>query len=244
MKKITAAFFDIDGTLAREQLMIEHFKKLVKYEIIDQSIWLEQIRPFWDAYSKRYNEYDSYFLVMADAYKRGLIGLNCKFNEFIADRVVKNIGEVVYKYTRSRINYHKEKGDLIFFISGSPDFLVKEMAKIYDVTEYRASKYIVDENNNYTGELIPMWDSASKEREVRKLIDKYNIDMDNSYSYGDTSGDLSMLKLTGNSVAINPIRELVKKIQEDDILKNKVKIIVERKDVIYSLTTNVELIDI
>ncbi|MEG2456718.1 MAG: threonine synthase [Clostridia bacterium] len=31
-----AAFFDIDGTLYRDSLMVEHFKKLIKYEIIDK----------------------------------------------------------------------------------------------------------------------------------------------------------------------------------------------------------------
>ena len=32
-----AAFFDIDGTLYRNSLMVEHFKKLLKYEVIDPS---------------------------------------------------------------------------------------------------------------------------------------------------------------------------------------------------------------
>ena len=36
-----AAFFDIDGTLYRDSLMVEHFKKLIKYDIIDQKAWLE-----------------------------------------------------------------------------------------------------------------------------------------------------------------------------------------------------------
>ena len=39
MKKI-AGFFDIDGTIARESLMIEHFKRLIKYEIIDERVWV------------------------------------------------------------------------------------------------------------------------------------------------------------------------------------------------------------
>lgn len=38
MKNI-AAFFDIDGTLYRDSLMVEHFKKLIKYDIIDQKNW-------------------------------------------------------------------------------------------------------------------------------------------------------------------------------------------------------------
>ena len=29
-----AAFFDIDGTIYRNSLLIEHFKKLIKYELV------------------------------------------------------------------------------------------------------------------------------------------------------------------------------------------------------------------
>ena len=39
-----AAFFDIDGTLYRDSLMVEHFKKLIKYDIIDQKAWFEHAR--------------------------------------------------------------------------------------------------------------------------------------------------------------------------------------------------------
>ena len=34
--KNTAAFFDIDGTIYRDSLMVEHFKKLIKYEVVDE----------------------------------------------------------------------------------------------------------------------------------------------------------------------------------------------------------------
>ncbi|MDU7904800.1 MAG: HAD-IB family hydrolase, partial [Peptostreptococcaceae bacterium] len=43
MKK-TAAFFDIDGTLYRDSLMVEHFKKLIRYEIVDEKVWLTNAR--------------------------------------------------------------------------------------------------------------------------------------------------------------------------------------------------------
>lgn len=38
-----AAFFDIDGTLYRDSLMVEHFKKLIKYDIIDQKHGLSML---------------------------------------------------------------------------------------------------------------------------------------------------------------------------------------------------------
>ena len=62
--------------------------------------------------------------------------------------------------------------------------------------------------------------------------------MDQSYAYGDTSGDFSMLKMVGNPFAINPTKELINKILEDEELRYKIKIIVERKDVIYMLDVN------
>lgn len=244
MEKNISAFFDIDGTIARETLIVRHFKKLVKYGIIDQSVWFEKIRPFQDAYSKRYNDYDYYFLALADVYRQSIFGFNSIFNSFISKQVVEEIGEIVYKYTRHRINWHKENGHLIFFISGSPDFLVSEMASKYDVTDYRGSIYQVDEKGYYNGDIIPMWNSRKKKVEVLELVEKYNIDLNKSYSYGDTSGDISMLRLIGNPVAINPTRELVNIIKEDEELRNKVKIIVERKDVIYSLNSEVNILDI
>ena len=34
-----AAFFDIDGTIFRNSLMIKHFMKLMTFEVIDPAIW-------------------------------------------------------------------------------------------------------------------------------------------------------------------------------------------------------------
>ena len=39
--KNTAAFFDIDGTIYRDSLMVEHFKKLIKYEVVDEKAWVD-----------------------------------------------------------------------------------------------------------------------------------------------------------------------------------------------------------
>lgn len=244
MNKKIAAFFDIDGTIARETLIVRHFKKLLDYGIIEQSVWYDKIRPFQDAYSKRYNDYDYYFLALADAYRESITGFNSVFNQFISQQVVEEIGEIVYKYTRSRINFHKNEDHYIFFISGSPNFLVREMALKYEVTEYKGSEYKIDENNNYNGEIEPMWQSRKKKMEVLNFAEKYNVDLSKSYSYGDTSGDVSMLKLTGNSIAINPTKELVNIIKEDEELKKRAQIIVERKDVIYSLDSSVNILDI
>ena len=52
-----------------------------------------------------------------------------------------------------------------------------------------------------------------------------------------------MLSSVGNPRAINPSKELIKKIKDDENLRSKIQIIIERKNVIYKLDSNVELIE-
>ncbi|MTI71321.1 MAG: HAD-IB family hydrolase [Firmicutes bacterium] len=237
-----AAFFDIDGTLYRNSLMIQHFKKLIKYEVIDPSIWHNHVKHTYHEWEKRYGDFEDYLEELADLYVKELKGVNKSHIDFIASQVINLNGDKVYKYARKRIDWHKKNGHKIFFISGSPDFLVEKMAKKYGVTQYKGSKYIVDENNNFTGELFRMWDSDNKQRMIDEFVNKFNVNLSKSYSYGDTTGDVSMLKMVGNPVAINPNKDLLLTIKGDKDLYNKTTIIVERKDIIYKLNPDVELV--
>lgn len=241
--KNVAAFFDIDGTLARDSLLIRHFKKLIQYDIIEESYWINRIKPLYRRYDTRFGEYDDYLDELLVVYKEKLKGLNRHIIEFTSKQVVDEYGDVVYKYSRERIRWHQKQGHKVFFISGSPDFLVQEMAEKYDVTEFRATQYLTDAEGNYTAELVPMWDSVSKSQALAELIEKYDLDPAACYSYGDTNGDLSMLQSIAHATAINPTHRLLSLIREDEELRDRIHIVVERKDVIYMLSGDVSASD-
>lgn len=241
MKK-TVAFFDIDGTIFRNSLMIQHFRTLIKYEVIDPAIWYTNIKKIYTEWERRFGEFEEYLEIIAEAYLEGIKGIDKVYMEFIATQVIKLNGDMVYKYSRDQIEWHKAQGHKIFFISGSPDFLVSKMAEKYGVKEYRGTVYKVDDENKFTGEIIKMWDSESKQKVLDELIEKYNVDLERSYAYGDTTGDMSMLKMVGNPVAINPNMPLLLAIREDEYLRKNATIMVERKNVIYKLDSNVEII--
>ena len=234
-----AAFFDIDGTIARESLMIEHFKRLIKYEILDESVWVDNVKQLYMEYVNRYGAYDAYIEALSEKYRSDLKGFDIRYNKFIAEQSIKKVFERVYVFSRNQLEFHRSNGHLIFFISGSPDFLVKEMAEKYDVTEFRATKYLYDEDGKSTGEIVPMWHSEGKDEVCNEIIEKYDIDIEKSYAYGDTTGDLSMLRRFGNAYTINPSNKLLQRIKNDEELSKKVNIIVERKDVIYKLKADV-----
>lgn len=238
--KNTAAFFDIDGTIYRDSLMIEHFKKLIKYEVIDEKAWVDNTRDIFNIWDRRQGNYDDYLQNLCDLYVQSLIGLDKSAIDFATEQVIKLKAERVYTYTRSRIKWHIKNDHKVIFISGSPDFLVQKMAEKYNVTDFRGSKYVF-ENNTFTGEVVPMWDSKSKNKAIDEFVEKYNIDLEKSYAYGDTNGDINMLRKVGNPIAINPTKELLLHINQDENLSKSTKIIVERKDIIYSLDPSVKL---
>lgn len=234
MKKI-AAFFDIDGTVYREGLITEVFKKLVKYEIIGEEKWYNDVKPEFMKWDKRQGDYDIYLLKMVDIYMDAIKGLRKDQIDFIAKKVIEQKGERVYTFTRDRIKWHKDQGHIAITVSGSPIELVKEMANKYGFNDYRGSIYEMDEYNMYTGNVIPMWDSESKKKAIYELRDLYDIDLDKSFAYGDTAGDYTMLKMVNNPYCMNPTKELLNKVIEDRDLREKINVIVERKDVTYNL---------
>ena len=234
----TAAFFDIDGTIYREGLITEVFKKIIKYDLVDENKWFKEVKPAYINWDKRQGDYDTYLLKMVDVYIEAIKGLDKYHIDYIAKKVIEQKGDRVYTFSRERIKWHKENGDIVIAISGSPIELVREMSLKYHMDDYRGTIYELDKNNTYNGYITPMWDSVSKQKAIKELCEKYDIDLSKSYAYGDTGGDFTMLKSVGIPYAMNPTRELISKIMNDEELKNKVNIIVERKDSTYKLDPN------
>ncbi|MBE6067630.1 MAG: HAD-IB family hydrolase [Clostridium lundense] len=237
MKKV-AAFFDIDGTLYREGLITELFKKLIKYEIISQDRWYKEVKPEYVKWDKREGNYDDYLLKMASIYIEAVKGLPKYQVEYIAKNVIEQKGDRVYTFTRDRIKWHRSQGHVVVTVSGSPIELVKEMSVKHGFDDYRGTIYKLNEEGIYTGEVIPMWDSVNKKRAINELKDLYNIDLNASYAYGDTAGDFSMFQMIRYPICVNPTKELLKKVISDEEVKNKIKIIVERKDSVYNISTD------
>lgn len=237
MKKI-AAFFDIDGTIYREGLITEVFKKIIKYELVDEEKWYKEVRPAYLLWDKRQGDYDTYLSKMVDIYVEAIKGISKEQIEHVAKKVIEQKGDRVYTFSRERIKWHQDQGHIVIAISGSPYELVKEMSQKYNMDDFKGTIYKSDENNNYTGDVIPMWDSQSKEKALLEMKEKYDVDLSASYAYGDTAGDYTMFKLVGIPYAINPTKELLNKITNDKEINDKINIIVERKDVTYKLTTD------
>lgn len=234
MEKNKAAFFDIDGTLFRNSLLIEHFYLLTKNNIIDKSIWYDLIKPLYQKYQDRKGPYEDYLDKSSLLYQKNLVGLDKLTIDKYAKIAIENNKSKIYRITKNAIEDHKKSGYKVFVISGSPEFLVKEFAKLYGADHAIATKYIFNDDNKFTGKIYPMWDSRNKEKSINFLTEKYNIDLKNSHAYGDTNGDFSMFVKVGFAHAINPSYELISNLNKIEELREKTLIHIERKDVNYT----------
>lgn len=63
--------------------------------------------------------------------------------------------------------------------------------------------------------------------------------MEDSYGVGDTASDISMLEIVDRPIAFNPNHQLY-----DHARKAGWRIVVERKDMVYDLTTGGEPVDV
>lgn len=235
MAKNIAAFFDIDGTIYREGLITELFKKFLRYELISDDVWRTEVEPAYNRWVRREGDYDTYLIKMIEIFIGAITGLSHEHMDYISSRVVNQKGDRVYTFTRDRMKWHREQGHIIIAISGSPYELVSNMAMKYKMDDFRGTIYEVDEKGRYTGNIIPMWDSQSKIKALTSLQEQYDIDLSESFAYGDTTGDLTMFESVGHPFAINPTNELLTKILDDENLVSKINVIIERKDVRYKL---------
>ncbi|MCT4612570.1 MAG: HAD-IB family hydrolase [Clostridia bacterium] len=235
MKQV--AFFDVDGTIYRDSLLIEIFKKFTKYGILSEEMWVTKVKPAFDRWDNRKGSYETYLNDLAEMYQENIKGTDKHIIDYISNQIIKEKADRVYRYTRDRIKWHKDQGHLVIAISGSPHILVEKFARHLEFDDYIGTKYHYDSDDHFNGEIEPMWDRDNKQKSINYFKEKYDLDLSNSYAYGDTTGDITMFELVGNPIAFNPNANLINYLNKNDELKNKIDMIVERKDVIYNIPT-------
>jgi len=222
--------FDIDGTLIRWQLYHSMVDHLAKRGLLgkDSSDLIKQERMRWKRreHERSFDEYESF---LVDQYRAHIKGLN--YQEYLkAARVVtREYIEQCYTYTRDLVKSLKARDYTLLIISGSPEEMIRPLAKHYGFDHFVAAKFAVDSKKRFTGEIhTPVHDKKSA---IEKLVDENGLSYKDSYAIGDTENDLPILKMVEHPIAFNPTKKLFQ------IAKSKGwKIVVERKNVVYQLS--------
>lgn len=224
------AVFDIDGTFYRGSLYLDVVEHLVAKDMLDSDrVALHKAEEKrWK--SRRHKDmYNAYLDATVDTVVHSMSMLTTEHVEQAAASVVAERKEHVYRYTRDLIASLKQEGYFLIAISGSQHEVVSLFIDHYGFDAYTSTEWHrTPDGKKYTGDATIR--KNNKEQYLKEMIKAYDLTLEGSIAVGDSAGDISMLDFVENPIAFNPEETLF-----DTAKEKNWKIVVERKNVIYTL---------
>ncbi|MGD1875271.1 MAG: HAD family hydrolase [Mastigocoleus sp.] len=202
-----AAFFDVDGTLIKKNA-IQHYLYLGSQNLPLVNRWALVIKilfllPFYfilDSIDRRlfnhffYHNYSNYSLKYINNESKNYFHFNIKNS--------------VFNQALACIEQHREQGHLLILVTGSLDFIVQPLADFLNFDAVLATKLEI-KDEYYTGKIEGVSIvGEEKAKAMKNLAIQLDIDLNKSFGYGDSISDLAMLKIVGNSIVVNPNKQL------------------------------------
>lgn len=116
----------------------------------------------------------------------------------------------IYPQMLNEVRAHQDAGRPAFIVSAASHGVVELLAQVLDMEGGIGSRYEVDPDGNYTGEMVGGLNYGElKIGPMRRFASEHELDLATSWAYSDSISDLPMLELVGNPVAVNPDAELL-----------------------------------
>jgi HAD superfamily hydrolase (TIGR01490 family) len=223
------AIFDVDGTIFRSSLFLE-----LTDALIEEDIFPKKMTAMYDKQYKRWldrkGSYDDYIMAVVHAYLTHIKGVAYKDFVRVAERVVALRKDRVYRYTRDLVKDLRKRRYYLLAISQSPKIILEGFCKNLGFHKVYGRIYETGPEGKFTGEIGDLHLIANKANIVRRAVEKENLTLKGSVGVGDTEDDIPFLELVEKPICFNPTKELYRHAK-----RNKWKVVVERKNVIYEL---------
>ena len=218
INKRVAAIFDVDGTLYRVPgdstgaatavvtlFWITRASSIIKFSLVVFCIPILLVLLYCLDKTDRTL---SMFLMS----NLQLVGVQTSTIQKCMDQFVSSneFQAMINKTAVKRLNEHLARGDLVVLISATPNLVTGPIAKFFQANIACGSKCVIENDivtrGQYQNTLLI---GHAKEQLVSEiLVKRYNINLENSYAYGDHITDLPVLNMVGNPVAVNPTNKL------------------------------------
>jgi HAD superfamily hydrolase (TIGR01490 family) len=196
-----AAFFDVDNTiLPGEASELRFFRWLWRRGIVGwpearaSVAWLVRHAPPFSLHPLRQRK-----LYLAGKPSQVIEPLA---EEFCREELCPRVSAVAMR----KLDEHRRAGHAIIFVTGSLDFLIAPVADALQADRCSASR-LEQQQGLYTGFLVPPLPYGEGKRQlIDRLTQELTLDLSQCYAYGDSPGDVDLLRAVGHPTVVNPIR--------------------------------------
>jgi HAD superfamily hydrolase (TIGR01490 family) len=206
-QKDSAAFYDVDGTLIRINVVHAFAFYAARQPSILRSInatvrTAASLPLFWAADQVSRKWFNELFYTNYRGYSEDRLVTLAE--ELFEDVIKPNI----YPRAKDLIAESRRAGVRQVILSGALDFTMRPLARYLEVDDFLANR-LEFRDGLATGKLAkPFVGGATKPVLMRAYAKAHGIDLDRSYAYSDSFSDLTMLTLVGRPTACNPDRRL------------------------------------
>jgi HAD superfamily phosphoserine phosphatase-like hydrolase len=225
----SVAIFDIDGTIFRSSVLIELVERLIERGLFpdearegyahERSMWLS-----------RRGSYEAYMMAVIEVFETHLRGVYYGDFADVAEEVMYEQREWVYRYSRELIERLKAQNYYLLAISQSPKTALDVFGEHFGFDKVYGRIYEIGPENRFTGHVVDEQIIGNKANVVRRAVQKEGVTLEGSIGVGDTEGDIGFLELVEMPICFNPNSSLYRYAR-----RMGWQIVVERKDVIYEL---------
>jgi HAD superfamily hydrolase (TIGR01490 family) len=126
----------------------------------------------------------------------------------LGDDILVRLLDDVRHESRALIDLHDEAGRDTYIVSASPIEIIDGFAEAMHMTGAIGTVAEL-KDGVYTGELAePFCYGPGKAEAIVRMAEEKGYDLQKSYAYSDSIGDLPMLEAVGHPVAVNPDKAL------------------------------------
>jgi HAD superfamily hydrolase (TIGR01490 family) len=123
----------------------------------------------------------------------------------LAPEVMAGILPRVYPQMLDEVHHHQDEGRATFIVSAAGNEMVRELARVLQMSGGIGTAYEVGSDGFYTGRLDgPFVYGEGKVEAMERFAAEHKIDLADSWAYSDSASDLPMLRAVGNPVVVNP----------------------------------------
>lgn len=200
------AIFDFDGTLYKNEtfpLLMQHLKEHPTYGSRYKSFYRSVLAPYIGYKLRVYPERKMKMQLM-QRYLRAFTGLNeIELEEYFAE-IADVMQQDFNKHVVSRMSEHQENNFHIMIVSGAFTPLLQSAAKVFPVDTIIGTDVPLHSGFFDVKKRIDHVQAERKTELIHQAMQNKTIDWENSFAYGDSFSDLSVLEQVGNPVAVCP----------------------------------------
>src|SRR3989344_294693 len=223
------AIFDIDGTLFRSSLLIELVNRLVEEGVFPKTAHADFAREKL-AWLDRKGAYDAYVMAVVSSFSERIKGVEYKEFARIAEEVVAEHKDRVYRFTRDLIKTLKKRGYFLLAVSHSPKSVLDHFCRRIGFNKVYGLIYETGPTDRFTGKVTDEAFMLNKAAVVQHAVAKERLALRGSLGVGDTESDIPFLELVTEPICFNPNAKLYAHAK-----RNGWRVVVERKDVVYEI---------